>query len=75
MNDCSIVEVGVACEYLVHVVDGFSFSEMFSRGDEFGEVSSIAEFSDDVGVVFGAEDVVKFNDVGAGFEGVQYIYF
>lgn len=60
MDDISFGEVGVASEDLLHEVDGFGFRESFFEG--FVEIG-VAEFSDDVGVVFGGVDFVEGEDV------------
>jgi hypothetical protein len=54
---------------LSQVGDGLLLGEPLFVGDEFGEVASFAEFGDDVGVVFGGEDVEELNDVVGIFEG------
>jgi len=58
-------EVEVACEDLLDELEGFSFGEAFFEG--FVEVG-VAEFGDDVGVVFGGVDFVEGEDVGERFE-------
>jgi len=60
VDDAAGVDVIVACEDLVHEYDGFSFRDTFPIGDEFGEISSLAQLSDYVGIVFGAVDVIDF---------------
>jgi hypothetical protein len=61
VDDPSLLEVEVALDKLFHEGDGFGFSEMLF--DAFGQVGA-AELGDDVGVVFGGEDVMDIKDAG-----------
>ena len=65
MDDVLAGEVEVAGEDLLHEVDGLGLGESLFEG--FVEVG-VAEFGDDVGVVFGGVDFVEGEDVGQGFE-------
>lgn len=71
VNDAPGVDIVVTVDDLVHEGDGFVFGEAAAAGDEFGEVAAVAEFCDDVGVVFGVIDVVNFYDVFAVFEAFE----
>lgn len=75
MDDAARVDVVVACEDLVHEGDGFSFRDTFASRDEFGQISSLAELSDYVGVVFGVVDVIDFYDVLAVLQSFEDFYF
>ena len=65
MDDVLPCEVEVACEDLLHEVRGLGLGESFFQG--FVEIG-VAEFGDDVGVIFGGVDFVEGEDVGQAFE-------
>ena len=75
MNDALVLYLVVAVNDLIHEGKGLGFGKGSSAGDHFGEVSAVAEFGDDVGVVAGVVDVVDFDDVLAVFEGFQDFNF
>ena len=61
VDDTFLLEFEVALDDLLHEGDDLCFFEMFFDG--FAEIG-MAKFSDEVGVVFGGEDVMKGEDVG-----------
>lgn len=60
VDDSFVVDVGVAIEDLVHELHCLILRQSLSGRDEFGEVSSLAQLGDDVGIVFSVVDVVYF---------------
>lgn len=68
MDDGPGMDVVVSVDDLVHERDGLGLRDGATAGDHLSEVPAIAEFGDDVGVVFGVIDVVNFYDVIAVFE-------
>lgn len=75
MDDAAGMNVVVAIDDLVHDGDGFCFWDGSAAGDQFGQVSSIAKFCDDVGIVFGVIDVINFYDVIAVLEYFEDVDF
>ena len=75
MDNCAWVDVIVSSENLVHEGNSFSFRDNFPIGDEFGQISSLAEFSDYVGVVLGVIDVIDFYYVLAVLQRFEHFYF
>ena len=65
MYDIFLCEVEVSPDDLVHVAAGFILAHLMF--DEFVEIG-VAEFGDDVGIVFGGEDLVDVEDVLLIFE-------
>lgn len=63
VNDASTINTGIPIKNFIHEGNGFSLGDLFSTGDEFGQVSTIAEFGDDVGIIFSIVDIVDFDDV------------
>lgn len=70
MDDLVLVDFLVSLEELGHVEIGFGFRE-------FGFDDSVhvwgAEFGDEVGVIFGGENIKKSEDIGFRFEFFQNI--
>lgn len=75
MNDRAGVDLVVTVDDLVHEGDGLGLGEGPFVGDGFGEVSSVAELGDDVGVVAGVVNVIDFYDVVTVFEVFEDIDF
>lgn len=71
MYDASCLHVVVAIDHLVHQRNGFSLSERAPARNIFREISTIAELSDDVCVVFSVVDVIDFEDVVAALKRLQ----
>ena len=69
------MDVIVSSENLVHEGNSCSFRDNFPIGDEFGQISSLAEFSDYVGVVLGVVDVIDFYYVLAVLQRFEHFYF
>lgn len=74
VDDSLVVYVVVAVDDLVHERDGLVLGEAAAAGDEFGKIAAIAEFGDDVCIVFGVIDVINFYDVLAVLEAFEYLY-
>ena len=60
MDDSFLLEFKVTFDDLLHDCCDFIFSEILF--DTFAEIG-MAEFCDEVGVVFGGEDIMKREDV------------
>lgn len=75
MYDGLTVHFVIAIDDLVHDGNGFCFGYVFLVGDEFSEISSFTKFGDDVSVVFGSVDVIKFDDVLATLHHFEHLYF
>ena len=75
MNDSSILHKIVSINDLVHDLNCIFLGQAFSAGDVFGEVSTIAELSDDIGVVLCVIDVINFKNIFAVFKIFEHLYF
>ena len=60
MDDSFLLEFKVTFDDLLHDCGNFIFSEILF--DAFAEIG-MAEFCDEVGVVFGGEDIMKREDM------------
>ena len=72
VDDPLLLELEVALDDLLHEGDNLSFLEGLFDG--FAEIG-VAEFGDEVGVVFGGEDVVEGEDVGQVLELLEDVDF
>ena len=60
MNDAPRMQIVVAIDDLIHEWHCILFWDGPAGGDVFGEISTLAQFSDDVCVVFGREYIENF---------------
>lgn len=74
MDDSSSLHVVVAIDDLVHQRNGLAFRQAPSTGDELGQITTITELGDDVGIIFGVIDVIDLKDVVAVLQRFQNIY-
>ena len=72
VDDTFLLEFEVTLDDLLHEGDDLRFLEVLFDG--FAEIG-VAEFSDEVGVVFGGEDIVEGEDEGQVFEFFEDIDF
>lgn len=64
----------ITIDNLFEDVDGLGFGQAASfQSDGAAEITSVAELSDDVGIVFGGEYVKDFDDIGGPLEGFEHI--
>ena len=70
MYDVVLGEVEVALEDLLHVLGGLLLGEPLL--DDLAEIA-IAEFSDDVGIILGGEDIVEGEDMVHGLELLEHL--
>lgn len=73
MDDALVGYMIVSADDLVHEVDGLALGQVFFITDGLGEVPSIAQLGDDVGVVLCGVDVVDFDDVLGALQGFQHL--
>ncbi len=75
MNYSIGADLGVTISNLAQVRDGLFFRESAFGGNEFGKVSPLAKFSNNIGIIFGGVNVVYFDDVASILESLEYVYF
>lgn len=68
MDDAVGVNIGISIENLIHEDNGFCFGDGLFVGDELRQIATIAQFSDDVRIIFGVIDVIEFDDILAIFQ-------
>jgi hypothetical protein len=75
MHDGLTEHLVIAIDNLVHNRDCLSLRHILSGRNKLGEISSFAKFGDDVGVVLGGIDVVKFYYVLVVFHEFEHFDF
>lgn len=75
MNYSIGADLGVTISNLAQVRDGLFFRESAFGGNEFGKVSPLAKFSNNIGIIFGGVDIVHFDNVLALLECLENINF
>ena len=75
MDDSVGINISISIEDLIHEDNGFCLGDSLFGGDELGQITAIAQFSDDVGIIFGVIDVIEFDDILAIFQSFEYFYF
>jgi hypothetical protein len=75
MDDASSLHVVIAIDHLIHQRNGLTLRQAASTGDELGQIPTITELGDDVGIIFGVIDVVNLEYVVAILQRFQDFYF
>jgi hypothetical protein len=72
MNDFSLLKLSIALDELVHILKDFRLSELLF--DMLAEIR-FAQFSDDVSVILGGEDIMQGEYVGDVLKFLQNLDF
>jgi hypothetical protein len=75
VNDASGLHIVIAIDDLIHEFNSIWFIQALLAGDMFGEISAIAEFGDDIGVVLGVIDVIDIEYIFTVLECLEDLYF
>ena len=75
MDDSISGDIFVAIDDLTHQINSLDLRNGFSVGNVFGEVSLVAQLSNDVCVIFCRIDIEELYDVRFIFETFKHIYF
>ena len=74
VDNAKPIDSPISVDYLFEDADWLSFWDGFAGFNHFGEVSPVAEFSNDAGVEFEGDDLVEFDDVLEVAEKSEYFH-
>lgn len=75
MNNSIGTYFRVPVHNLPQVVNGFFLGHSPPGGDKLGQIPTLAEFGNNIGIIFGGVDIVHFDNVLALLECLENINF